>query len=146
MPDGTVGHTGCDHDCLNRLSFIHCDPRTCPCGQYCSNKPFHLLKAPELDVFLTVNRGHGVRVNAPLPQGTFVMEYAGEVSDVAVVILPDSPFCIWLCVAHGLVVQLLMPSSASLPSPAAQAAATTANKSTYMQSTYTQVLLGHVCR
>lgn len=29
---------GCGANCLNRLSFIHCDPRTCPCGERCSNQ------------------------------------------------------------------------------------------------------------
>ncbi|KAF6258157.1 hypothetical protein COO60DRAFT_1152954 [Scenedesmus sp. NREL 46B-D3] len=81
LPDGTEQLTGCGEGCLNRLSFIHCDPRTCPCGQLCSNKPFHLLKAPQLDVFLTRNRGHGVRMTQPLRQGNFVVEYAGEVID-----------------------------------------------------------------
>jgi hypothetical protein len=79
LPDGSEQLTGCGENCLNRLSFIHCDPRTCPCGQLCSNKPFHLLKAPQLDVFLTENRGHGVRMMQPLRKGNFVVEYAGEV-------------------------------------------------------------------
>uniref|UniRef100_A0A383VK44 Histone-lysine N-methyltransferase n=1 Tax=Tetradesmus obliquus TaxID=3088 RepID=A0A383VK44_TETOB len=83
LPDGSEALTGCGDNCLNRLSFIHCDPRTCPCGQACSNKPFHLLKAPQLDVFLTENRGHGVRMTQPLRRGNFVVEYAGEVIDTA---------------------------------------------------------------
>eukprot|EP00775_Hariotina_reticulata_P011777 gene11777-11922_t len=83
LPDGSEQLIGCGEQCLNRLSFIHCDPRTCPCGTYCSNKPFHLLKAPSLDIFLTENRGHGVRVAAPLPKNCFVVEYAGEVIDQA---------------------------------------------------------------
>ncbi len=29
---------GCGEDCLNRLSFIHCDPKLCPCGDRCSNR------------------------------------------------------------------------------------------------------------
>ena len=29
---------GCGEDCLNRLSFIHCDPKLCPCGEACSNR------------------------------------------------------------------------------------------------------------
>ncbi len=29
---------GCGEDCLNRLSFIHCDPKLCPCGASCSNR------------------------------------------------------------------------------------------------------------
>jgi hypothetical protein len=30
--------TGCGDNCLNRLSYIHCDPRLCPCGTQCSNR------------------------------------------------------------------------------------------------------------
>ncbi len=30
--------TGCGENCLNRLSYIHCDPKQCPCGDYCSNR------------------------------------------------------------------------------------------------------------
>lgn len=79
QPDGSEAVVGCRQQCLNRLSFIHCDPRTCPCGPLCSNKPFHLLRAPQLEVFLTANRGHGVRATQPLAKGQFVLEYAGEV-------------------------------------------------------------------
>jgi hypothetical protein len=105
LPDGTEQLTGCGENCLNRLSFIHCDPRTCPCGQLCSNKPFHLLKAPQLDVFLTENRGHGVRMTQPLRRGNFVVEYAGEVSSeendlfVAFVLVPGIFAC---CLLPGI--------------------------------------------
>lgn len=81
QPDGSELIVGCTDGCLNRLSFIHCDPRTCPCGTACTNKPFHLLKAPPLEVFLTENRGHGVRLTQPLDRGQFVVEYAGEVRE-----------------------------------------------------------------
>ena len=30
--------TGCGENCLNRLSYIHCDPRLCPCGLKCGNR------------------------------------------------------------------------------------------------------------
>ena len=83
QPDGSELIVGCTDGCLNRLSFIHCDPRTCPCGTACTNKPFHLLKAPPLEVFLTENRGHGVRLTQPLDRGQFVVEYAGEVREGA---------------------------------------------------------------
>lgn len=78
--DGSEVLVGCTENCLNRLSYIHCDPRTCPCGTACTNKPFHLLKPPPLETFLTDNRGHGVRLTQPLDKGQFVVEYAGEVS------------------------------------------------------------------
>ena len=80
LPDGTETQEGCGEDCLNRMSYIHCDPRTCPCGQFCTNKPFHFLKPPPLDTFLTTNRGHGVRPGTHVPTGAFLVEYAGEVS------------------------------------------------------------------
>ena len=30
--------TGCGENCLNRLSYIHCDQRLCPCGLKCGNR------------------------------------------------------------------------------------------------------------
>ena len=35
---GPAQPLGCGEDCLNRLSFIHCDPKLCPCGEACSNR------------------------------------------------------------------------------------------------------------
>ena len=29
---------GCGENCLNRLSYIHCDPRLCPCADLCGNR------------------------------------------------------------------------------------------------------------
>ena len=146
---------GCGEDCLNRLSFIHCDAKLCPCGASCTNRsyllpwvcicplswlensgrgkaqlillspttaavyvrvgfcgwsivtvkrlacagmqslqvcithqwsthrrflcrPFHQLKSPQVEVFLTTNRGWGVKAAEPLAKGTFIIEYAGE--------------------------------------------------------------------
>ena len=60
-----------------RLSFIHCDARTCPCGDRCSNRPFVALPPPDMEVFLTANKGWGVRARSRIPRGTFVVEYAG---------------------------------------------------------------------
>jgi hypothetical protein len=74
---------GCSEGCLNRLSFVHCDGATCPCADRCANRPFHLLPLPPMEVFLTSDKGWGVRAAAPIPRGTFVCEYAGEVIDDA---------------------------------------------------------------
>lgn len=42
MPAATMSaqavRTGCGDNCLNRLSYIHCDPKLCPCGLQCSNR------------------------------------------------------------------------------------------------------------
>ncbi|GBF90197.1 histone H3 Lys 36 methyltransferase [Raphidocelis subcapitata] len=82
LPDGSQLRAGCGEACLNRVMKIHCDPKTCPCGEGCSNRPFHLLEGQPMEVFLTANnRGHGVRAVQPIPKGAFVVEYAGEVID-----------------------------------------------------------------
>ena len=72
---------GCTYQCLNRASYVHCDPKTCPCGDRCSNRPFHALPLPDLEVFLTADKGWGVRAVAPIKRGTFIVEYAGEIID-----------------------------------------------------------------
>ena len=40
--------SGCGEDCLNRLSFIHCDPKLCPCGSSCSNRSVPMTVPPVL--------------------------------------------------------------------------------------------------
>lgn len=73
--------SGCGHECLNRLSYIHCDQKTCPCGILCANKPFHQLEMPKMEVFLTSSKGWGVKAAETIPCGTFIVEYTGEVID-----------------------------------------------------------------
>jgi hypothetical protein len=51
------------------MSYIHCDPKTCPCGSDCSNQPFHRVKGPKLETFLTEDRGYGVRASQALKKG-----------------------------------------------------------------------------
>ena len=40
LPQSTAAalRTGCGENCLNRLSYIHCDPKLCPCGLKCGNR------------------------------------------------------------------------------------------------------------
>lgn len=52
-----------------RMSYIHCDPKSCPCGSDCSNQPFYRVKGPKLETFLTEDRGYGVRCSQPLKKG-----------------------------------------------------------------------------
>jgi hypothetical protein len=70
---------GCGDSCLNRISFIHCDRSTCPCADRCTNRPFVELALPHVEVFLTPDKGWGVRSAAFIPRGSFIVEYAGEV-------------------------------------------------------------------
>ena len=36
-----------------------------------------MLQLPKMDLFLTENRGWGVKAAAPIPRGAFIVEYAG---------------------------------------------------------------------
>lgn len=76
-----IPRDGCGEGCLNRLSFIHCDKATCPSGDRCSNRPFYQLECPSMEVFLTRDKGWGVRSKEFIPRGRYVVEYAGEVVD-----------------------------------------------------------------
>ena len=40
-------------------------------------RPFSMLQLPKMDLILTENRGWGVKAAAPIPKGTFIVEYAG---------------------------------------------------------------------
>ena len=41
-PAAATQQVGCGEECLNRLSYIHCDPKLCPCGLQCSNRCYML--------------------------------------------------------------------------------------------------------
>jgi hypothetical protein len=60
------GQTGCGHNCLNRHLFTTCDKRVCPCGDSCSNRPFHLLDTPRMKLIDTSDRGRGLFLSEPL--------------------------------------------------------------------------------
>lgn len=51
----------------------------CACSDACSNRVVQRGLRLRLEVFNTRNRGWGVRTLEPIPRGTFVCEYAGEV-------------------------------------------------------------------
>ncbi|KAM7423189.1 hypothetical protein PAMA_010966 [Pampus argenteus] len=51
----------------------------CACSDSCLNRVVQRGLRLRLEVFSTRNRGWGVRTLEPIPRGTFVCEYAGEV-------------------------------------------------------------------
>ncbi|CAG2223928.1 ASH1L [Mytilus edulis] len=70
----------CGDDCLNRLVFTECSPSACPCDDHCANQRIQKHDwAGGLDVFITADRGCGVRVSGKLTAGQFILEYLGEV-------------------------------------------------------------------
>ena len=71
---------GCGEDCLNRLLMIECG-KDCSLGKLCANKRFQNIENAPTEVFKTTNKGVGLRATDELSNGTFVMEYVGEVLD-----------------------------------------------------------------
>ncbi|KAL0075098.1 hypothetical protein F4703DRAFT_1336863 [Phycomyces blakesleeanus] len=76
-PDGSQG---CGEDCLNRMLYYECDPKSCPCKSQCSNQRFHRREyAKELQIYLTRERGWGLRTLVDINQGDLLTEYRGEI-------------------------------------------------------------------
>ncbi|KAJ8304064.1 hypothetical protein KUTeg_017647 [Tegillarca granosa] len=70
----------CLDDCLNRMMFTECSPATCPCDILCTNQRIQKHEwAHGLEIFLTTDRGSGVRSNKQVQAGQFILEYIGEV-------------------------------------------------------------------
>ncbi|KAI9003784.1 hypothetical protein DFJ74DRAFT_418262 [Hyaloraphidium curvatum] len=74
------GSPGCLDDCINRATWVECNPKTCPCGSRCSNQRFQRgERVKELEVCYTLDRGHGLKTLVPLSPGQLIVEYRGEV-------------------------------------------------------------------
>lgn len=74
------GSEGCGDECLNRCSLVECDPRSCPCGDKCSNQRIQKKQElPGIEVYWTQSRGYGLRTSHAIPRGSFIIEYCGEV-------------------------------------------------------------------
>ena len=80
-PAAAVPRLGCGEECFNRTCHTTCDPRVCPCGPSCSNRPFHLLSIPKNKIMLTEHRGWGLFAAENVPKGRFIVEYTGEIID-----------------------------------------------------------------
>eukprot|EP00850_Spirogloea_muscicola_P007559 SM000038S14372 [mRNA] locus=s38:513871:517844:- [translate_table: standard] len=72
----------CDSDCLCRVLFTTCS-KLCACGQTCGNVPFHRRRGPKLKPVKTEKCGWGVRAAEDIKEGSFIIEYVGEVIDDA---------------------------------------------------------------
>lgn len=57
---------------------------------WCAYRPFHQLQSPKVEVFLTRDRGWGVKAAEPIARGSFVVEYAGETMHYGMPKVPQS--------------------------------------------------------
>ncbi|KAJ6636857.1 Histone-lysine N-methyltransferase ash1 [Pseudolycoriella hygida] len=80
QPCSCKPETTCGDDCLNRLMYTECSPKTCPCAEKCQNTKIqrHIV-APGVERFMTQNKGWGIRTKQSLKKGTYILEYVGEV-------------------------------------------------------------------
>ncbi|KAK4025415.1 histone-lysine N-methyltransferase NSD2 isoform X1 [Daphnia magna] len=72
---------GSDTECLNRILLFECDPNVCAGGKLCQNQRFQQRLSPPLYSFNTGGKGWGLKSQADIKKGDFVIEYVGEIID-----------------------------------------------------------------
>ncbi|KAH7424119.1 hypothetical protein KP509_12G090900 [Ceratopteris richardii] len=77
------GGPGCGDDCHNRMLNIECVSQTCPCGDACSNQQFQRRLYKKVNWFRCGKKGFGLQVLEDASKGSFIIEYVGEVLNVA---------------------------------------------------------------
>ncbi|XP_026815267.1 histone-lysine N-methyltransferase NSD3-like isoform X2 [Rhopalosiphum maidis] len=68
-------------DCINRMLMFECGPKVCPAGNKCNNQRFEKTLYPAMVPFLTKGRGWGLKTLEDIKEGSFVIEYVGDVID-----------------------------------------------------------------
>lgn len=69
----------CGSDCLNRSLFTEYDSETCKSGNNCQNTNIQKNITIPVERCVTKNKGLGIRCIQHIPNGTYIMEYTGEV-------------------------------------------------------------------
>ncbi|XP_020573739.1 uncharacterized protein LOC110020099 isoform X2 [Phalaenopsis equestris] len=77
------GGLGCGEECLNRMLNIECVKGTCPCGNLCSNQQFQKRKYAKFKWINCGKKGYGLQLEESASKGQFLIEYVGEVLDLA---------------------------------------------------------------
>lgn len=85
MPCQCTPENPCKEDstCVNRAIHSECNPKNCPVGELCQNQRMQKCQNARTELFLTGNRGWGLKAATDLNVGDFVIEYVGEVLDEA---------------------------------------------------------------
>lgn len=81
LENGVNFACGPESDCINRLTNIECVNGQCGCGDSCRNQRFQRREYADVSIFLTRDKGYGMRANVDIPANTFVIEYMGEIVD-----------------------------------------------------------------
>lgn len=70
-----------DSDCLNRLMNFECNSSNCRAGDKCCNQRFKRRQYVKAKPFNTGSRGWGLKAMQDIKEGTFIVEYVGELID-----------------------------------------------------------------
>lgn len=68
--------------CENVATLNECDPNLCPANEKCENQNFRRGEKFAFEIKLTEAKGWGLFAKETIPNGTFVIEYMGEVIDI----------------------------------------------------------------
>lgn len=74
---------GEDSNCINRLTSVECNNRSCTCGKDCQNQRFQKKQYADVRVIQTEKKGYGLVAESDISENLFVYEYIGEVIDEA---------------------------------------------------------------
>lgn len=77
------GNMACGEDlsCINRLTSVECNNRSCTCGRDCQNQRFQKRQYASVRVIQTEKKGYGLVAASDILENLFVYEYVGEVID-----------------------------------------------------------------
>lgn len=83
--EDSARNLACDEDsnCINRLTSVECNNRTCACGKDCQNQRFQKRQYASVKVIQTEKKGYGLVAERDISEHLFVYEYIGEVIDEA---------------------------------------------------------------
>lgn len=66
----------CGEECINRLLLCECDSR---CSPNCTNKTIQASNPDSFEVYITKDKGWGVKAKEDIKSGSFVIQYVGEI-------------------------------------------------------------------
>lgn len=66
----------CGDECINRLLLCECDSL---CSQNCTNRTIQTSNPDSFEVYITRDKGWGVKAKEHIKSGSFIIQYVGEI-------------------------------------------------------------------
>lgn len=71
-----LADANCGEECINRMLFHECRSE---CGKNCTNQTIQTSIPHSIEVFITRDKGWGVRAKTEIKSGSFIIQYVGDV-------------------------------------------------------------------